>query len=346
MASPSPLDFYKQRMRSVDRRRFLRPMSSGEIIDLATRCYQVLAKPVLRLTILPMLFCYAGLIFLQTFILPQLFETRSEAVSGQVAEVMIAYCIALVVALPLFVVGLAYSSGLTVRLVSDFILGNEVDIEKAKIAAATSGKAMIKLLYGVFFRAAGIILLAGLCLVASAYLESLGLQENVIFLLASMASIGGLLIGILAIPIVLNMYALVPQAAVMEGLAGKDAFQRSRALMKSVRYHGNASSTTVGTWIVCFFVFLGLNLGFGAILELINFSTTIQSALQLGSFSTVLVSALEMLPTFLALWLIAPIWSTATTILYFDRRVRLEALDIWLLADDVLKSDRKTVLLS
>ena len=321
-------------------------MKSGEIIDLATRCYQVLAKPVLRLTILPMLFCYAGLIFLQTFILPQLFETRSEAISGQVAEVMVAYCIALVVALPLFVVGLAYSSGLTVRLVSDFILGNEVDIEKAKVAASTSGKVMIKLLYGVFFRAAGVLLAAGLLIVASAYLESIGLEDNAVFLLASMASIGAIFVGLLAVPIVLNMYALVPQVAVVENLSGKEAFKRSQHLMKSVRYHGSASSTTVATWIVCFFVFLGLNLGFGAILGLINFASSIQSTLQLGSLSTVLVSALEMLPTFLALWLIAPIWSTATTILYFDRRVRLEALDIWLLADDVLKSDRKTVLLS
>ena len=63
MPFDSPQEFYRSRMRSVDRRRLLTPRNTGEILDLATRLYQRLALPLLRLTFPPMLFCFLGLIF-------------------------------------------------------------------------------------------------------------------------------------------------------------------------------------------------------------------------------------------------------------------------------------------
>lgn len=347
MASPSPLDFYKQRMRSIDRRRLLRPMRTGEIIDLALRCYQVLARPILRLTLIPMLFCYAGLVFVATFVLPQLVQTsQPDSLAGQVSEVLIAYGVGLAVALPLFVVGLGYASGLTVRLVSDFILGDPVSIVKARDAAAVAAKSMTKLLFSVFFRSFFILLLAGAMLLLSALLEAEGLENGVVFLLASITSVGAIVIGFLAVPIVLCMYALCPQVAVIEGLPSKACLNRSRALMKSHRYQTGASESIIGIWLIMAFVALAIYFGAGLVIGMTGLEAWLRNLLQIGPAGSVAAAMLEMLPAYITLWLVLPIWSAVTTILYYDRRVRLEALDIWMLADDVLKADRKTVLLS
>jgi len=347
MSSPSPLDYYKQRMRSIDRRRLLRPMKTGEIIDLALRCYQFLARPILAQTLIPMLFCYAGLVFIATFVMPQLFQTsQPESLAGQVSEVLVAYVIGLAVALPLFVVGLGYASGLTVRLVGDFVLGDPVSIQQAKRAAAVAAKSMTKLLFSVFFRTFFILLLAGGLLIASAVLESMDQEQGVLFLLTSMTSVGALIIGFLAIPFVLCMYALCPQVAVIEGLPSKQCMARSRALMKSHRYQTGAAESVVGIWLIMGFVALAIYFGAVLIIGMTGLEGWLRNLLQIGPAGTVATSMLEMLPAYVTLWLVLPIWSAVTTILYYDRRVRLEALDIWILADDVLKADRKTVLLS
>jgi len=299
------------------------------------------------MTLVPMLFCYAGLVFLATFVLPRITQTNQPGqIAGQVVEVLLAYVVGLFVALPLFVVGLGYASGLNVRLVSDFMLGNPVSLDEARSAASASAQVMTRLLFSIFFRSLFFLLLAGALLIASAVLEAQGLSDSVVFLFASMTSIGAIVIGFLAVPIILCMYALCPPVAAIERIPAKECLARGKALMKSHRFQTGASESVVAVWLILIFVALAVYFGVGMIIGLTGLGDWLTNLLSIGPLGMVVSSVLEMLPAYLTLWLVLPVWSSVTTILYYDRRVRLEALDIWMLADDVLKADRKTVLLS
>ena len=50
-------------------------------------------------------------------------------------------------------------------------------------------------------------------------------------------------------------------------------------------------------------------------------------------------------PTFVSLWLLLPLWSTAMTVLYYDRIVRIEAYDVSLILEDIKNESRRSVLL-
>ena len=50
---------------------------------------------------------------------------------------------------------------------------------------------------------------------------------------------------------------------------------------------------------------------------------------------------LALVPYFLSLWVVIPVWAVTVTIIYFERRVRLEGYDIEALAADVWHPERE-----
>jgi len=56
----------------------------------------------------------------------------------------------------------------------------------------------------------------------------------------------------------------------------------------------------------------------------------------------ILQKVLELFPLFLAIWIIIPVWCTTTTLLYYERRIRLEGYDILALAQEVWRADRQS----
>ena len=48
-----------------------------------------------------------------------------------------------------------------------------------------------------------------------------------------------------------------------------------------------------------------------------------------------------LLPYFLSLWVTIPVWAVTVTIIYYERRVRLEGYDIEALAQDVWHPNRE-----
>lgn len=341
MALPSPLDTYKQRMRAVDRRRLLRPLTGNQTIDIGLRAYQSLAKWILPNSLVPSLLAFAGLIFISTFVLPELAVTsQPENMVAQAGELGLVFLIAILVALPLITIGIAYSSGLTVSVVSDFVLGNEPDFQAARQAAQSSTLTMTRLLFGILFRALGILLISGVCLLVSALMEGYSSVSDALAVMSSLVGSLGLVLGFAAIPVVLSRYALCPVVAVLERVSPKQAYRRSVELMKSVRYLGGGGSVVVQAWIVIFFGSLLLIGGFGLLFTLFDIEGYIGAQLSGSAFVPVLTAVVSMLPTFLALWIITPIWTTATTVLYYERRVRLEAFDIETLNRDLVEAKR------
>ncbi len=341
MAARTPLEMMQQRMRAVDRRRLLRPMRSTELLDVALRAYQVLGHSILRLTALPMLLCYAGLTFAAHFILPNLAQTSNpHSATVQVSEVMFVVSVGLLVAMPLFLVGIGYSMGVAVRLVSDFVLGNPVHLGAAVLAARASAMLMARMLLGVLLRSCAVLMVSGLLLLASALAEQAG---GGWFGAALTTAILGLIAGGLTMPFVLYRLALAPAALVLEGVKPKDAYRRSAELMRKTKYQPAATETIVSTWLTLGFVALVLYGGVQGGLAMLELTTAARNWSGSGLAGEIAYALLSQIPAYVVLLLVTPIWSAACTVLYYDRRSRLEAYDIAVLAQDVLKADRRTV---
>lgn len=338
MPYESPQEFYRSRMRSVDRRRLLTPRSTGEILDLATRLYQRLALPLLRLTFPPMLFCFLGLIFFQGFVLPGLWLTSSpDDYTAQVGEVAIAFAVWLLVAVPVFAVGLGYATALSGRLVSGYILSQEVNLKEAVESAKTGAMTTAKLLFRIVLRATAVLIFAGGLLLYSAYLESSGAGSSAALDFASVLAFIAFLAGIVAMPIMINIDGLAPVVAIVEGVSSKDALRRSRLLIRRQRHIPDGYQALFLTWFICLITWGVLNTGIKTVLSMSGVSEWAESIGGRSIAMAVLVEGLSALPLFLALWLLVPFLSCSLVTIYFDRRIRVEGFDIETMARDVLE---------
>jgi hypothetical protein len=53
------------------------------------------------------------------------------------------------------------------------------------------------------------------------------------------------------------------------------------------------------------------------------------------AFQGLILGVIDLLPAYLMVWTLVPIWATAVTIIYFERRTRREGYDIDVLATRV-----------
>ena len=130
-------------------------MSTGEVLDAALRMYQRLGLTFLRLTAVPALLCLAAAGFVQNYVLPDLFLTKTAGGPSQLFEDVGASVFAGVfVGGPLFLLGLSYSSAIVVNLVSADMLGKAPDPE----AATQAARSMLARLFLVNLRELGLSL--------------------------------------------------------------------------------------------------------------------------------------------------------------------------------------------
>lgn len=326
-----------------DRRSLLRPMSSGQIIDTATRAYQRLGKSILQLTAAPMLLCFCVLLFFFLFLGPAFFRTSNpESIGTQLVEAAIIGLVALFVALPLFLIGLGYAQALITRLVGDFVLGNKPDENSALAAASRGLKTTVRVLMRTFV-AAFLGLAVGLGFLAlGALLTERSSPDNPLPALLGVLSIVAFCIAPFLFVIVLLRCALAPSIVVLEEASAKQAVERSQRLLSATRGQVGGSGTLIGLASLCLLVFLMLwgatTAGFG----MLGLFEHVRNFFGDGPLGMILQGLVAMLPAYFALWVTMPIWSTACTILYFDRRIRLEGYDITVLEQDVRRASRKS----
>lgn len=328
-------------MRSVDRRRLLTPRTPGQTIDFSTRMYHKLAWPILRLTIPSMILLFSGLVFFQGFVLPGLLTTRdADNVTVQLGEVMTVYAVALFIALPVVVIALGHTVGLSTRMISDYVMEQRVDLSAAAASARTGAWTMVRLVLHIFLRSGIVLMAAGAMMLASAYFEQAGMVAG-FGDLAAVFAILGLIVGFAMVPIVMSSLALAPAIVVVEGATPREALARSKTLMRKSRHIPSGYDTLFHLWIVSFFVAFVLWLGFYLAFSMSGLSDIIAglggSSVALGIVSETIMT----IPTFAAIWILIPFMTCCVTVLYFDRRVRLEALDIETMAHDVLKGSEK-----
>lgn len=316
-------------------------MSSGDMMSLAVRIYQTLGWTFLRATVGSSLFCFAALLFYLEFVLPSFFFTHQpNSMSGQMVEVATATAMALFVAAPLFLIGISFSQVVVTLLASGYILGNAPDVDVALSKAREKVFSILKLnLREILISCAGLIGALGLTLL-SGYIgnttTSTDATAGVVLFLGAL----GYVIGGLFFFAVIFKHALAPVAMTLENLGAKASAIRSATLLKKSGPYASGYDIVATSAILIGFLFVLLWGGFQGALSAVGYPETVRNLISGWPFANVLVNMLGYLPSFIVLWTLVPLWSVLSTIIYYERRIRLEGYDIEALAEDVWRGDR------
>lgn len=339
----NPLDRYSNR-----RSRFsaigslMRPMTSGQIIDAGLQLYRAAGGIMLKHTALPAFFSFAGLVFLFEYVFPMFWQTNTpDSIEGQVGEAVVVILIGLFVAGPVILLGISSASGVIVKLVADMMQGAIPD----PAGAVQSGRKTLKALLGLhmieLLASCWMLLLSLGLLMFSALLgpgDSVSMMSGVS---AFMGTIG-IMIGLLVFLWVLGRHALTAPATVLEGLRPIAAAKRSLALLKAPPNQSSGLSTLTLLFLLIPLIALLLLPGYYLSLGMAGLNVWLDDTVKIPYFGTVVSKVVQLIPLYLGVWVIVPVWCTTITILYFERRVRHEGFDIQVLARQVWRSDRTT----
>jgi hypothetical protein len=186
------------------------------------------------------------------------------------------------------------------------------------------------------------LIVATAIMMASAYLSTVTSDSNLLSGLTAGVGILAYVVGGLVFLAVMGTHALAPVVVMVEKLKPKEASKRSRMLLKQAGIHPSGHVTVWSIYILMFFVVLACLGCFSLVRTLMaSFGPTDPWFANLP-YAGVWQRAAEMIPTFLTAWVAIPIWATSITVLYYERRVRLEGFDIESLAGDVWRADRSS----
>lgn len=321
----------------------LRPMRLSEMLDAAFWIYQRSAGKILVATAVPVSLFWAAAAYMAQIVLPSLAFTRTDGGTlDQLSEAVVSVSLGLLVAVPLAALGLGYSTARTIEIVAPKIRGDRVaapPIPPWTAAGLAARVSIIQLLY-----AGGFLLLCGALSAAGAALQFITGQDVWSILTGSVVVIA-VTVGWIAIPIGYHVTALAVPAALIEGLKPRQAVRRSSRLLRSSIGQTPSSFVTLTVALLLAFLAAVLVSVLSGILAAGDLGTVVRQVGGPTLFGPILESALLSLPAYVAVWLLAPVWAILTTLLYFDRIVRLEAYDIRLLLEDVHDSRKRTVLL-
>lgn len=321
----------------------MRPMSTGELGDFAMRVYQSLGIPILRLTAIPSLFTFAGIAFVLWVFLPMLSVTQDpDSIATQVGEAATVLLLALGVAAPVSLFGFAFSSGVIVKLISDYVLGSVPDAAAAIRTGREASKRMVGLLlYGMLIACSGILASTGLLLL-SAWLDSVSSDNGATAGVVAVLGVMGYIFGTLLFLVVVSRYVLAPAAVVLENRRSRDAARRSVELLRSNRAQPNGYSAVAMLYFQVLVVGLILAPSIGILMGLVDLESGAAAFSGAPILGPALLFLLKMLPLYLFIWVTVPVWCATTTLMYYERRIRLEGYDIDLLARDMARSRKET----
>lgn len=334
------------RIRSLQAHDVIRPMMPAQAVDSGFRIYQRNAWRIIRLAAVPLILSYLALIFFITLLWPQFLLTSDTSRSVvQVFELASIIAVSIAVALPVFGLGLGHAATIAISIARDAIHGREPDEQEAVKNANRLFWKQMGLIWVVGFRAsAG--LLVGLALVALSDLISVDSQfADMIF---ALLSVGGLLVlaaGVILFLLVTFREGISSVVLALEEVGILGALRRSRTLSRSAPYEPPATGSLLSLYFAIFLGFLILIFGFGALFSIVvePFITPLAGS---GIVQSAIAEAVRTLPWYLMMLFLVPLAAIGLTVVYYDRRVRIEAYDIDTLAQNVLQSKRKKVLLS
>ncbi|MDR3687857.1 MAG: hypothetical protein P4L46_00660 [Fimbriimonas sp.] len=333
--------YLTQRGAKYDRKNRMRPMSTGEMLDTALRIYQRLGLTFLRMTVPAALLCLAAVGFVQNYVAPDLFTTQGSGSGADViGEVAAALAMAVFMGGPLLLLGWSYSSSLIVHLVSDYLLGNNPDPDAAsQTARAVLPRLFVVNLKELVLSVSGIVvstLIMGVGGVIAKTSPDTDATAGVVTAIGVLA----ILPGIFAFLYFAAHDALAAPVAVIEGARSREASKRSRALLKRSGYHLGGTGTIWALYLLLTVIALVLEWGIYAFVLLLGIRDHLAALLSFLPGEALFLQAFDLAPSFLVIWTLVPVWASVVTIVYYERRVRLEGFDIDVLASEITDENR------
>jgi hypothetical protein len=285
----------------------LQPMSTGDILDRSVRLYRRHFLHILAIVSIPYLVIVPGWAMLGAGA-----TTQSLLVAGPSPI--------LIIGLVLF--GLIYlwltfvSMGALARSVSEHYLGGMPTLRAAYAPVLERGLSLIWAYCLVCLTAGGMIVVAGL-LTAVAVVVVQQLPTMVGYLIAAVLAVGVIVAVVFAAGILWRSL-LVPQVIVIEDVRGWAAVKRSSKLTRSCGWKA--------TVIVIFGFVVSLLIGL-----LVGIPAGIVAALSQGWPTAILSKAVESLSQILS----TPLMMIAFTLMYYDSRIRQEAFDLEMMAQNL-----------
>lgn len=320
----------------------LRPHASSELVDAALRIYQRQGLRMLRLTALPALFCMAALTFLVDYIFPAFASTKNaNDLGAQAVEVIFTVLLGLFLAGPLFLTGLTYASSLVVRLTSDDLEGVATDEAAAlRHARASLPRLLVQNLKEVLLSSSGVLIAVAIMLGGS-LLTTITPEDSPTAGIVAVIGFVGLALGAILFLFVVSLDALVVPVTVIEGQKGKAVAKRSRSLLSTPKHRtfgtpvGSGFGPVWNVYLASLFIFFATYFTLQSLYSLLDIQVRVTSWIGTSILKTLVLVAIEMVPMFLSIWLVIPIWATAITVIYYERRVRMEGYDILKLSEAI-----------
>jgi len=315
-------------------------MSTNEMMDMALKVYQRLGLTFLRLTIVPAVFCLGGLAFVTNFVLPELMLTSDTQNLGvQLGEVIAALALAVFVGGPVFLTGLSYTTAVVVQLVSNFMVGHPVDEEHAQRIAREALPRMVWVNLRVLLVSLSGVLASTALMMAGAVLERVTPESSALAGVVAVVGILGLVVGFLVFLYVVSYHALAAPVAVIERAKAKLATKRSKELLSKAGYHQPGTNTVWSLYVLIAFAALIMSGGLAIMANLLKLGEVVGSFVNDLALKRLILVLMDLIPPYLVVWTLMPVWATTITILYYERRIRLEGYDIEALAAEIPRRD-------
>ncbi|MBS1717975.1 MAG: hypothetical protein JSS72_09625 [Armatimonadetes bacterium] len=328
-----PISRYLTRRRDILNQKVrLRSMNPGEINDMALSVYRHVGPRILRHTFASVFVSAVAMNFLFAVVLPQLSITSDpNNATTQIVEFIAVLLGGLIFALPLYYIGAAATWTVVTSYVSDFMLDAAPSDEAARLFFSRYLGLGFRTLVRSYYSTFGLLLLSVPFFIGSAYLSNIHQDAygGLLFMLAVVLCIGSFIFFMFSR---IQFFLAVP-VAIVEGLTPKQALKRSKALMGEP-----LANSVVGNALgICF---LGLIVMSAVTATALGIFESIGGRFpEIAGLNAQLAaeSLQNLLPTFIGLWIVLPIWSVCSVVFYYRQRVVKEGLDIEVLAREVWK---------
>jgi hypothetical protein len=310
-------------------------MSVSETLDAGIRNYQLLGRTFLRVSALPSLFCLGAVIFLSEFIGPNLFTTSNpNQLAAQVGEVAAQLALALFVGGPLFLIGASMNTASVCSLTADAFIGEVPDLEAALKASRRVLPTLVKVHLRELLLSLSGFITAVLLLFLSAWLSSVTSQDALWTGVVAFLGVVGIMAGAVVFLAVISVHALSSPVAVIEGASPKVAGRRSRDLLRA-RYPTPSGTNAVwNLYAMLFLVWLVLGSADALVFQAFDVGARVRDLMSALPFAGLLERMVAYIGTYVTIWLAVPLWASVITVIYFERRIRLEGFDVATLAED------------
>lgn len=318
----------------------LRAMTAAQIYDAAFGIYRKGGGELLRLTLIPAAIVYALMMLAYELIGKDLFTTANpNDVLAQIAELGLTAFIGLAAAAPPILAAYALMLGLVAGWASERTLGRQP--EPASLLRRALGKlpALMAVVAHVMFQ-----LCLALCVSLGLLITSALMNGR---MGAQFVAIVGI-VGLVTAPVV-SLFAfgrlcLAPIIVFLEDSPSRSAIARSKQLMSEVslptRQLHRGDLTAVGLFLLTLTLQLMFWQSFliptGMLTEYLVGSGVAESSVLIQA----IYRAIAILAPFAAFLLLHPVLIAGIVLLYYDRRIRLEGLDIQLLAQNMWSRGR------